>query len=71
MTAMKSRITIWQVALIVLAVLISMAVANYDKILPHRWETYTASDGSFSVELPGKPTLKNVQAPLKAAGSRR
>ena len=68
MTAMKSRITIWQVALIVLAVLISMAVANYDKILPHRWETYTASDGSFSIELPGKPTLQNVQAPVEGGG---
>jgi hypothetical protein len=69
MMAMKSQITFRQVALIVFAVLVSMAVANYDKLLPRRWETYTAPDGSFSVELPGKPAVETTQAPVEGGGT--
>ena len=69
MTAMKSQITFRQVALIVLAVLVSMAVANFDKLLPHRWQTYTAPDGSFSVELPGKPTVETTPVPVEGGST--
>jgi len=69
MTTMKSRISLRQVALIVFGVLIAMAVANYDKLLPHRWHTYTAPDGSFSIELPGEPTVESTQAPVEGGGT--
>ena len=29
------------IALIVFGVLVSVAAANYDKLLPHSWKTYT------------------------------
>jgi len=63
MATMKSRLTFRQLAGIVFAVLVAMAVANYEKLLPHRWESYTAPDGSFSIELPGKPTMETTQTP--------
>ena len=66
---MKSQITFRQVAFIVCAVLVAMAVANYNKLLPHRWQTYTAPDGSFSVELPGKPVVETIQAPVEGGGA--
>jgi len=66
---MKTIITFRQVGVIILAVLGSMAVANYDKLLPHKWQTYTATDGSFSVELPGSPTVETTQAPVEGGGT--
>jgi hypothetical protein len=67
---MKSQISFRQVSLIVFAALVAMAVANYDKLLPHRWQTYTAPDGSFSVELPGEPAVETTQAPVEGGGTR-
>lgn len=64
-TAMRSKITLRQFVLITIAVLGAMAVSNYDKLLPHRWRTYFAPDGSFSVELPGKPEVEATQAPIE------
>jgi hypothetical protein len=69
MTTMKSRISLRQVALIVFSVLVAMAVANYDKLLPHRWQTYTAPDGSFSIEFPGQPAVEAAQAPVEGVGT--
>ena len=64
----KSKISAQQIILIIVAVLISTAVANYDKLLPHRWQTYTSPDGNFSVELPGKPGVESAQAPVEGGG---
>jgi hypothetical protein len=69
MTPMKSQITFRQVALIMLAGVVSVAVANYDKLLPHRWQTYTAPDGSFSVELLGKPTVETTPVPVEGGST--
>lgn len=68
--AMKSQITSRQVAFIVLGVLVSMAVANYERLLPRKWQTYTAPDGSFSVELPGRPEVETTHAPLEGGGTK-
>ena len=65
---MKSQITFRQVAAIVFAVIVATAVANYEKLLPHRWQTFTASDGSFSVDLPGEPKVETAQAPVDGGG---
>lgn len=67
---MKSQITFRQIALIVFGVLVASAVANYDKLLPHRWQTYTAPDNSFTVELPGKPLSETTQAPIEGGGTK-
>jgi hypothetical protein len=67
---MKSKITFRQVALIFFGVLVSLAVANYDKLLPHRWQTYIAPDRSFSVELPGKASVETIQAPIDGGGTK-
>jgi len=66
---MKSQITFRQVVLIVFGVLVATAVANYDKLLPHRWQTYTAPDGSFSIELPGKPVVEIAQVSVEGGGA--
>ncbi|HEX7285606.1 MAG TPA: hypothetical protein VF532_05455 [Candidatus Angelobacter sp.] len=60
---MKSNKVVMVVAIIV-AVVVGTAVMNYDKWLPHRWQTYTAPDGTFSIELPGQPAIETTQAPL-------
>jgi hypothetical protein len=67
---MKSRIPFRQIALICFGVLVASAVANYDKLLPHRWQTYTAPDKSFTVELPGKPSIETIQAPIEGGGTK-
>jgi hypothetical protein len=67
---MKSRITSRQIALIVFGVLVATAVANYDKLLPLRWQTYTAPDNTFTVELPGKPSVETTQAPVEGGGTK-
>jgi hypothetical protein len=69
MTTVKSQISLRLFGLIVFGVVVAIAVANYDKLLPHRWQTYTAPDGSFSVELPGEPKVEATQAPLEGGGT--
>lgn len=66
---MKSKITARQFVLILVAVILSTVVANYDKLLPHRWQTYTAPNGIFSIELPGTLTAETTQAPIEGGGS--
>lgn len=51
------------ILIVAFGVLIAKAVANYDKLLPHWWRTYTAPDSTFSIDLPGKPTVETVHAP--------
>jgi hypothetical protein len=65
---MKFKITDRQLVLFVFGVAVSLAVANSDKSLPHRWQTYTAPDGTFSVELPDKPTVETTQVPVEGGG---
>jgi hypothetical protein len=67
---MKSHITVGRIVTIVVAVLIATAVANYDRLWPHAWQTYTAPDGSFSIEFPGKPSVEAAEAPAEGGGSR-
>jgi hypothetical protein len=51
------------VLITVFCVLAAKAVANYDKLLPHSWQTYTAPDASFSVDLPDKFTVETIHTP--------
>jgi len=60
---MKINKTAQLILAVTFAVVIQLAVAHYDEWLPHSWQTYTASDRSFSVDLPAKPTFDTVQAP--------
>jgi hypothetical protein len=54
---------------IVVAAVVAVAVVNHDKWLPKHWQTYTAPDGSFSIELPGQPAIETIQAPLDDGGT--
>lgn len=65
---MKSSKAVTVVTIIV-AVVVGAAVTNYNKWLPHRWQTYTAPDGTFSIELPGQPAIEATQAPLDDGGT--
>ena len=47
----------------VVSVLIARAVAHYDQWLPHKWQTYTAPDGTFSLDLPAKPSVETIHMP--------
>jgi len=67
---MKSQLTVGRMVGIVLAVLIAVAVANYDKLLPHSWQTYVAPDGTFSFELPGRPTVEQKQGAAEGGAAR-
>jgi hypothetical protein len=53
------------IALIVFGVLVSVAAANYDKLLPHSWKTYTPPNGAFSIDLPGTPDVETKRAPTE------
>jgi len=66
---MESKVSARQVGFVLIAVLGSLVVANYDKLLPVRWLTYNAPDGSFSVELPGQPKVETLQAPVEGGGT--
>ena len=66
---MNSNNKVARIIAIIVAVLVAGAVANYDKWLPHRWQTYTAPDGTFSIELPGQPSVEATQAPLDGGGT--
>lgn len=67
---MKSRIALRIIAVIVFAVVVQQLIAHYDQWLPHRWHTYTADDGTFSIDLPGKPTVDAIPVPT-ASGTTR
>lgn len=68
--AMKSQLTATRIVSIIFAVLVATAVANYDRLLPHRWHTYRAPDGKFSIELPAEPATETVQVPIENGGTK-
>jgi len=58
-----------QFANIIVAVLIMTVIANYDDFLPYRWQTFSAADGSFSAQFPGKPEVEDQQVQLPGGGT--
>jgi hypothetical protein len=60
----KSPFTLGWIALVVSSGIIAHFVANYEDFLPYHWQTYTSPDGSFSIQLPGKPTVEPTQVPV-------
>ncbi len=50
--------------------LISFAIANYESLIPYRWEHFATADGAFSMEFPGKPTVEEQQFTLSTGGTR-
>ena len=69
MRSMKFKVSGSRVAIIIVASLGSVLVAHYDELLPYRWQTYVAPDGTFSIEVPGKPTLESKQTTLEGGGT--
>jgi hypothetical protein len=59
--------TVRLILIVAIGVLLSKAVANYDKLLPHRWQTYTAPDGAFLVDLPGKFAVETLNTPVEGS----
>ena len=65
----KSPFTLGLLGVVVLGAIGAHFVANYGRYLPHRWQTYTAPDGSFSIQLPGKPSIEPTKIPLEGGGT--
>lgn len=65
---MKAKKYLRLFTLVLVSVIGAQFVAHYDKWLPHRWQTYTATDGAFSVEFPSKPALDTSQATIDGGG---
>ena len=65
----KSPITLRWIALVVFGAIVAHFVANYDRYLPHRWQTYASPDGSFSIQLPAKPSIGPTNIPLEGGGA--
>jgi hypothetical protein len=53
------------IAVTIFGVLVSVAAASYDKLVPYRWETYKAPNGAFSIDLPGTPNVEAKRAPAE------
>jgi hypothetical protein len=66
--SMKTKLSHHLVLFIVVAAVGSLVVARYDQFLPHRWQTYTAPDHTFSIELPDKPKVETSQTNLVPDG---
>ncbi len=66
---MKSKLSGSLVGIVIVAAIGSVFVAHYDDFLPYSWQTYAAPDGTFSIELPGKPVVETTQAPLEGGGN--
>jgi len=60
---MKTEISARQLVLLSIAVVVALVFANYEHLLPYRWQTYTAPDAKFSVRLPGKANVETKQLP--------
>jgi hypothetical protein len=65
----KSPFTLGWIVLVIFSAIIAHFVANYEQFLPHHWQTYTSPDGSFSVQLPDKPSIQSTQVPLEGGGT--
>jgi hypothetical protein len=58
------------IVIVVFGVLFGIAVlSNLNTFLEPRWRTYTAPDGSFSIELPGSPTVETRQLPAEGGAT--
>jgi hypothetical protein len=60
---MKTNRTVQLILAVVVGVVVQQAVAHYDEWLPHSWQPYAASDGTFSIEFPAKPATDTISAP--------
>lgn len=65
----KSPFTLRWIALLVCSLSVGYFVAHYEEFLTHRWQTYTSPDGSFSVELPDRPSIQPTQVPVEGRGT--
>jgi hypothetical protein len=65
----KSQFTPAWIAIAVFTAIGVHFVANLEQFLPHHWQTYTSPDGSFSIQLPAKPTIQPTQVPLDGGSS--
>jgi hypothetical protein len=61
-------ITPGQIVTIVCAVVLGTIIANYDELLPYRWHTFRAADGSFTVQLPSQPKVDQSQVQSATGG---
>lgn len=50
---------------------VAIPVANYDELLPHRWETRIVPDSSLSIEVSGKPAVETTHAPIERSRATR
>jgi hypothetical protein len=66
---MRPKPSIAQIIIIIVAAVGSVFVAHYEDFLPYSWQTYTAPDGTFSIELPSKPTVETSQKPVEGGGN--
>ena len=55
--------------IVIIGAIGSVLVAHYDDFLFYRWQTYTALDRSFSIELPDKPSEETTQIPTEDGGT--
>ena len=56
------RLTKGHLQLAILAVLGgfgSWVIANYETLLPYRWETFRAANGEFSLKFPGRAVVED------------
>jgi len=58
---MNTKLSTSLVIGVIVAAVGSVLVAHYDTLLPYRWETYTAPDRTFSINLPDKPNVETHQ----------
>jgi hypothetical protein len=58
---MKTNLTKSQVLGIVIAVIGSYLVANYDSLIPYRFKEFTSQQGKFSVLMPGLPSSNDTE----------
>lgn len=65
----KFPVTVRWIVLLIFGGIAAHFVANYDRYLPRRWETYSAPDGSFSIQLPGKLTVEPTKIPIESGGT--
>ncbi len=66
---MNSKLSPRLIVVIIVASIVSVLVAHYQDFLPYQWQTYRAADNSFSIELPGTPSVKTTQVPLEGGGT--
>lgn len=67
--AMKSKLGVPLIVAIVVGASVAAVVANYGTFFPRQWNTYTSPDGTFSIELPAKPTIDTTPIPMGDGGT--